>query len=99
MCTKNLAKTLFTASILAAGHIGAAHAGAWSEIFIPSNASTQHASVSACKRVGFDPYTDGTRMGPRDPYSDGGNHTGQRDAFTDGARSVGGQASCAYRSA
>lgn len=98
MCT-TVAKTLFVASTLTIGLMQAAHAGAWSEVFIPSSGSTQHVGKSACKRGGYDPYTDGTRMGPRDPYSDGGNHTGTRDPYTDGARSVGGQGECASRSA
>ncbi len=97
MCTKNLAKPLLVASFLTIGLSSAVHAGAWSEVFIPSNGSTQHASMSVCKRGGFDPYTDGTRMGPRDPYTDGGNHIGTRDAYTDGARSVGGGSACASR--
>ena len=98
MCT-NLAKTLFAASALTIGLSNIAHAGAWSEVFIPSSASTLHAGKSVCKRGGFDPYTDGARMGPRDPYSDGGNRIGARDAFTDGARSVGAQGECASRAA
>ncbi|MEN7528316.1 MULTISPECIES: hypothetical protein [unclassified Cupriavidus] len=95
----NAAKTLFTASALTLGLSTAAHAGAWSEVFIPSTASTQHASAAVCKRGGFDPYSEGMRIGPRDAYSDGGNRQGPRDAFTDGARSIGQQGACASRAA
>ncbi|RZT39481.1 hypothetical protein [Cupriavidus agavae] len=95
----NAAKTLFTASALTFGLSTAAHAGAWSEIFIPSSASTQHTAASVCKRGSFDSYSEGMRMGPRDAFVDGGNRQGPRDAFTDGARSVGQQGGCASRAA
>lgn len=100
MCTK-VAKTLLAVSAVSALTIGiaqTAHA-AWSEVFVPSNGSTQHASKSSCLRGTFDPYSEGARMGPRDAFSDGGNRIGPRDAYTDGARSVGAQGDCAMRGA
>lgn len=103
MCT-NVAKTLVAVSAftaLTASTIGIAqpaHA-AWSEVFVPSNGSTQHVGKSACKRGAFDSYTDGARIGPRDAFSDGGNRIGSRDAYTDGARSVGASGDCAMRAA
>jgi hypothetical protein len=95
----NPAKALFATSALAAGLCASpAHAGAWSELFMLSS-SSPHAGVSACRRGGFDPYTDGTSTGPRDPYSDGGNQNGPRDPYTDGARNVSGHSDCASRNA
>lgn len=98
MCT-NLARILFIASTMTFGLTQAAQAGAWSEVFIPSNGSAQHASKSACRQGAFDPYTDGARMGPRDPYSDGGGRIGPRDPYADGARNVGSAGECALRAA
>ncbi|PLP99624.1 hypothetical protein [Cupriavidus pauculus] len=100
MCTK-VAKTLLAVSAVSALTIGiaqTAHA-AWSEVFVPSNGSTLHVSKSSCLRGTFDSYSDGARIGPRDAFSDGGNHIGPRDAYTDGARSVGAQGDCAMRAA
>jgi hypothetical protein len=95
----NPARTLFATSVLAAGLCGnPAHAGAFSEVFMVSSSPT-HAGVSACKRGGFDPYTDGTRTGARDPTSDAGEHNGPRDPYTDGARNVSGHSDCASHSA
>ncbi|CAG9166697.1 hypothetical protein [Cupriavidus pampae] len=93
-----LAKTLFVLSTMTFGLTQAAHA-AFSDSFVPAGASTKHVSMTTCKRGGFDPYTDGTRMGPRDPYTDGGNHIGARDTYTDGARSVGTMGECASHAA
>lgn len=93
MSTK-LAKTLFVVSTMTFGLSQAAHA-AWSETFVPASASTKHAGTTTCKQGGFDPFTDGARMGPRDPYTDGGNHIGMRDAYTDGARGLGARGECA----
>lgn len=42
------------------------------------------AGMSVCKVRGFDPYTDGLRMGKTDVYTDGA-HNGTRDPYTDGA--------------
>jgi len=100
MCTK-VAKTLLAVSAVSAMTVGIVQTAqaAWSEVFVPSNGSTQHVSKSACKRGAFDPYLDGTRLMPRDAFSDGGNRMGPRDAYTDGARSVGAQGDCAMRAA
>ncbi|CAG2137801.1 hypothetical protein [Cupriavidus plantarum] len=92
MYTK-LAKTLFVVSTMTFGLSQAAHA-AWSDTFVPASASTKHVSTT-CKLGGFDPYTDGTRMGPRDPYTDGGNRIGMRDTYTDGARAMPVRGECA----